>query len=244
MFTQVRTHFTVNTPRLIVHTCSEDCSKVTKYFFCPPLQMLKFFLAELEIRGLAGKGPTNRGRNLGCDHTRPDSFLCRHETFSCIVWTPIWYVTLHFKRSARCSFARYRNRAEISVLIYEQKPYPLWFLCRRKSYPVLCKHSLRLSDGRQNTPQHLENRSVVPNGWRLEACHAYRIFFFTKSIVCLYLDSSWHLLQVCWRRKAFLARFGKEGSLAGKCICRNVRNMEFNYKQFGDVISSFTFTHI
>ena len=74
--------------------------------------------------------------------------------------------------------------------------------------------------------------------------HATRIVFFTKSIVCLYLDSSWHLLQVCWRRKAFLARFGKEGSLAGKCICRNVHNMEFNYKQFGDVISSLTFTHI
>ena len=75
--------------------------------------------------------------------------------------------------------------------------------------------------------------------------HATRIvFFFTKSIVCLDLDSSWHLLQVCWRRKAFLARFGKEGSLAGKFICRDVHNMEFNYNQFGDVISSLTFTHI
>ena len=95
---------------------------------------------------------------------------------------------------------------------------------------------------------------IPPNIWKIDQLyqmagvskHATRIvfFFFTKSIVCLYLDSSWHLLQVCWRRKAFLARFGKEGSLAGKCICRNVRNMEFNYKQFGDVISSFTFTHI
>ena len=183
MFTQVRTHFTFNTPRLIVHTCSEDCSGFTKYFFVLSWKFL-IFLAELEIRGVpAEKGPTNRGRNLGCDHTRPDSFLCRHEKFSGIVWTPIWYVTLHFKRSARCSFARYRNRAEISVLICEQKPYPLWFLCRRKSNPVLCKHSLRLSDGRQNTPQHLENRSVVPNGGVTK--HATRIVFFFYQIYCV-----------------------------------------------------------
>ena len=101
----------------------------------------------------------------------------------------------------------------------------------------------RLPDGRQNTLKHLENIPVIPDGWRHEACHAYHIFF-TKSIVCVYLDSCWHLLQVCWRRKAFLARSGKEGSLAGKCICRNVHYMEFNYKQFVDVISSFTFTHI
>ena len=106
MFTQVRTHFTFNTPRLIVHTCSEDCSEFTKSFSCPPLKNFLIFLAESEIRGLpAGKGPINRERNLGFDHTRPDSFLYRHEKFSGIVWTPIWYVTLHFKRSVRCSFA-------------------------------------------------------------------------------------------------------------------------------------------
>ena len=95
---------------------------------------------------------------------------------------------------------------------------------------------------------------IPPNIWKIDQLyqmvgvtkHATRIvsYFFTKSIVCLYLDSSWHLLQVCWRRKTFLARFGKEGSLAGKFICRDVHNMEFNYKQFGDVMSSLTFTHI
>ena len=94
---------------------------------------------------------------------------------------------------------------------------------------------------------------IPPNIWKIDQLYQMvasrsmprvSYFFFTKSIVCLYLDSSWHLLQVCWGRKAFLARFGKEGSLAGKCICRNVHNMEFNYKQFGDIISSLTFTHI
>ena len=35
---------------------------------------------------------------------------------------------------------RYRNRTEITVLMCEEKLYPLWFSCRRKSYPVLCEH--------------------------------------------------------------------------------------------------------
>ena len=123
MFTQVRTHFTFNTPRLIVHTCSEDCSEVTKYFFCPPLQNFLLFLAELEIRGVpAGKGPTNRERNLGCDRTRPDSFLCRQEKFSCIVWTPIWYVTLHFRDPRGAASLRYRKRAKSPFLCVNRNP--------------------------------------------------------------------------------------------------------------------------
>ena len=38
---------------------------------------------------------------------------------------------------------RYRNRSEITVRMTEQKPYPVWFSCLRKSYPVLCRHGLR-----------------------------------------------------------------------------------------------------
>ena len=40
---------------------------------------------------------------------------------------------------------RYRNRAEIFVLICEQKPYPLWFSIRRKSYPAKGENSLNLT---------------------------------------------------------------------------------------------------
>ena len=40
---------------------------------------------------------------------------------------------------------RYRNRAEIFVLICEQKPYPLWFSIRRKTYPVKGENSLNLT---------------------------------------------------------------------------------------------------
>ena len=84
MFTQVRTHFTVNTPHLIVDTCSEDCSEGTKYFFFSFVEKLFYLVAELEIRGLpAREGPTNRERNLGCDHTR--QIALRAYTKSCPV---------------------------------------------------------------------------------------------------------------------------------------------------------------
>ena len=44
---------------------------------------------------------------------------------------PIWNAPLSRWRGA--ALLRYRNRAEITVLIFEQKPYPVWFLRRRKS---------------------------------------------------------------------------------------------------------------
>ena len=37
---------------------------------------------------------------------------------------------------------RYRNRAKITVLMSEQKPYPVQFSCQRKSYPEESEHSL------------------------------------------------------------------------------------------------------
>ena len=41
--------------------------------------------------------------------------------------------------SPLCSFAPLQKsrRKEITVLMCEQKPYPVWFSRRRKSYPVL-----------------------------------------------------------------------------------------------------------
>ena len=40
---------------------------------------------------------------------------------------------------------RCRNRAEIFVLMCEQKPYPLWFSIPRKTYPVKGENSLNLT---------------------------------------------------------------------------------------------------
>ena len=78
-------------------------------------------------------------QTLGYLHALSDSFSCRREMQSVIVWPPIRYVT------PGAASLRYRNRAEIFVLICEQKPYPLWFSIRRKSYPVKGENSLNLT---------------------------------------------------------------------------------------------------
>ena len=45
-------------------------------------------------------------------------------------------MTLHFRDRRGQALLRYRNRAEITVLMCKQKPSPVWFSCRHKSYPV------------------------------------------------------------------------------------------------------------
>ena len=58
--------------------------------------------------------------------------------FGSIVWTPIRYVTLQFRDRRGAASPCHGNRAEITVLIYEQKPCdPVWFSRRRKSYQAV-----------------------------------------------------------------------------------------------------------
>ena len=54
---------------------------------------------------LTSKGrPNKQGEKFRLWSHQTDSFACLHEKLSGIVWTPIRYMTLHFKRSVRCSF--------------------------------------------------------------------------------------------------------------------------------------------
>ena len=62
------------------------------------------------------------------------------QKLSGIIWTPIRYVTLHFRDRRSTASHRYRNRTEITAILCQQKPYPVWFSCRRKSCPVLYEH--------------------------------------------------------------------------------------------------------
>ena len=61
-----------------------------------------------------------------------------------MVFTPkydtkaVRYVTLLRDRRGAVSL-RHRNRAEITVLVCEQKTYPVWLSWRRKSNPVWCE---------------------------------------------------------------------------------------------------------
>ena len=59
---------------------------------------------------------------------------------TCLHYTQEWYrisryVTLHV-RPVRRSFFTYRNGAKITVVMCEQKLYPVCFSCLRKNYPV------------------------------------------------------------------------------------------------------------
>ena len=52
-------------------------------------------------------------------------------------------MTLHFRDRRRgASSLDYRNRAQITILMCEQKFYLVWFSCRHKSYPAKCEHSI------------------------------------------------------------------------------------------------------
>ena len=53
-------------------------------------------------------------------------------------------MALHFTDERGEDSLRYRNRAEITVLMCEQKPYPVGFLSRRESHLLYCEHSLNL----------------------------------------------------------------------------------------------------
>ena len=58
-----------------------------------------------------------------------------------IVWTPIQYVTLLFWKGRGAASLRDRNRADITVVMCEQKPHPgIWFWYRSKIYPVQYEH--------------------------------------------------------------------------------------------------------
>ena len=59
--------------------------------------------------------------------------------------------SLHFRDRRGADSHRFRNGAEITALMCEQKPYPVGFSYRRKSYPVQCKPR-KVGEGGRGTP--------------------------------------------------------------------------------------------
>ena len=55
------------------------------------------------------------------------------QKLSGLVWTPIQYVTFHFRARHSAASLRYRNRAEITVLKCEQKPYLVFMPAQKLS---------------------------------------------------------------------------------------------------------------
>ena len=62
----------------------------------------------------------------------------------CSHCSKVWhYMTPHFRDQHRAvTLSRYRNRAQITVPMCEQKPYLVWFSCRRKSSLLQYERSL------------------------------------------------------------------------------------------------------
>ena len=68
--------------------------------------------------------------------SNPDTWIFTSFVVGPVLWCgtdSIRYVTLHFRDRRYTASLRYRNRAEITVLVCEQKPYPVLFSCRFKS---------------------------------------------------------------------------------------------------------------
>ena len=49
---------------------------------------------------------------------------------------PTRQLTIYFRDQRGAASLRYRNAAEITVVICELKSYQIWFSCRHKSFPV------------------------------------------------------------------------------------------------------------
>ena len=102
-----------------------------------PLTFIQYFLCKLRDRSFTPYKHCNFTRfapwpSLGY-------LWLWHEKLSSIVWTPILSVTLHFRDRCGAASLCYRKRAKITVLMCQQKPYSVWFPCRRKSYPLDCE---------------------------------------------------------------------------------------------------------
>ena len=46
-----------------------------------------------------------------------------------------------------------KNCTEITVFMCQQKPYPVWFSCLRKSYPEVYEHSLKRNSAVSDSPR-------------------------------------------------------------------------------------------
>ena len=84
-----------------------------------------FEIGEAQFRSVTEIAPKSP---FLCVYRSPIRYgLVPAQKLSGIVWTPIRYVTLHFRDRRGPVSLRYWNHPEITVLMCEQKPYPVWF---------------------------------------------------------------------------------------------------------------------
>ena len=87
----------------------------------------------------------DRGRLIHFQELRAKRVVVTFNTFKTSIfhWILVLALFIHFRHGPNTfSQLRYRNRAEVTLLMCEQRPYPVWFSCQCKSYPLLCEDSL------------------------------------------------------------------------------------------------------
>ena len=88
-------------------------------YFCPKKNStIKILVRDLWVKGCY----------LRHVHTISDGFSWRHEKPPGIVSTSIRYVTLYFWDRRGAASLRHINHAALPIFVYEQNPYPVWFL--------------------------------------------------------------------------------------------------------------------
>ena len=114
-----------------------------------------------------------------------------------VVENPVCHVTLHFRdRSGACAvFFRYRNRAEIIVLICDQKPYQVWFSCQRKSSPVKSEHSL-ISLGWNIKKEEQKSGNVTQRLWNIDPF----LLFVSSSAKISQVKGTFCTFEIYWRQ--------------------------------------------
>ena len=87
--------------------------------------------------------------------------------------------------------SRYRNRAEITVLMSEQKPYTVWFPRRRKSYPLFCEHGLKDKKKRRRAKDWVIRKCQPHNkNWQFT-------FIWTLAVLGKFLLGGVKALAIC-----------------------------------------------
>ena len=95
----------------------------------------------------------------------PDSFSCRHKELFVKVWTPFRYMVINWRDGRGADSHRYRNRAEITVVICEQKPCPVWFLCQKKGTGIAWTpiwYEVLYSPRNDPDPEIIPNPEMIP----------------------------------------------------------------------------------
>ena len=174
------------------HHASFDCTYMfwrllgsyQVFFLSSVAKFLTFFGGVRNPRLTSMKRPHKQGEKFRLWSRQTDSFLCRQEKFSCIVWTPIRYVTLHFRDPRGAASLRYRKRAKSPFWCVNRSLIRYGFCTGAKGIRFCV--NIRLCQTEDKIP---------PKIWEIDQLyqmagvtkHATRIVFFLTNPLCAFI---------------------------------------------------------